>query len=122
MMIDHIGLVVSDYRKSLEFYRRCLAPLEIELIAEDEGWVGFGRDGKPDFWFGPAEQAQAPMHIAFHADSRTAVDRFYAAAIAAGALDNGAPGIRANYHRDYYGAFVFDPDGNNIEAVCHRPE
>lgn len=122
MIIDHIGIGVSDYEKSKQFYTQCLAPLDIELVMEVEGWAGFGRDSKPAFWFGPDEQAQIPMHIAFSADNRSQVDRFYQAALAAGATDNGAPGIRADYHPNYYAAFVYDPDGHNIEAVCHKPE
>lgn len=119
MIIDHIGLSVSDYNKSKDFYRQSLAPLGIEPVMEIEGWVGFGRQGKPEFWFGSDGQPHAPMHIAFAADNREQVDRFYEAAIAAGGKDNGKPGIREIYHPDYYGAFVFDPDGHNIEAVCH---
>ncbi len=121
MIIDHIGLGISDYARSLEFYRQALAPLGIELIVEIEGWAGLGRNGKAEFWFGPDDQIQRPMHIAFHADDRDAVDAFYQAALGAGGRDNGAPGIRAIYHPDYYGAFVLDPDGHNVEAVCHRP-
>lgn len=121
MIIDHIGFVISDLARSKNFYSSCLAPLGIELVAEVEGWVGFGRNDKPDLWFGPGGEAHQPMHIAFEADSRAAVDQFYQAAIAAGARDNGAPGVREIYHPDYYGAFVLDPDGHNIEAVCHQP-
>ena len=122
MIIDHIGLVVSDHDKSLNFYRQCLEPLGIRPLAEDADWVGFGADGKPEFWFGPGGEAQRPMHIAFTAASRAEVDAFYAAALTAGGSDNGAPGIRAVYHPNYYGAFVIDPDGHNVEAVCHHPE
>ena len=122
MIIDHIGFAISDFEASKNFYRRSLAPLGIELVMEIEGWAGFGRDGKPELWFGPGDEAHAPMHLAFGADNRAAVDRFYEAAIAAGGKDNGAPGIREIYHPDYYGAFVLDPDGHNVEAVCHSPE
>lgn len=121
MIIDHVGIVISDYERSKRFYTQCLAPLGIELVMEVEGWAGFGRDGKPEFWFGPDGQAHIPMHIAFSADNRNQVDRFYQAALAANATDNGAPGIRAHYHPNYYAAFVYDPDGHNIEAVCHKP-
>ncbi len=121
MIIDHIGLSVSDYSRSLEFYRRALAPLGIELVVEIDGWAGLGCDGKAEFWFGPDAEVQRPMHIAVHADDRAAVDAFYQAALDAGGRDNGAPGVRAIYHADYYGAFVLDPDGHNVEAVCHRP-
>ena len=121
MIIDHIGLSVSNYTRSLDFYLRALAPLGIELIVEVEGWAGLGRAGKAEFWFGPDATVQHPMHIAFSAADRAAVDAFYQAALEAGGQDNGAPGIRAIYHPDYYGAFVLDPDGHNVEAVCHHP-
>lgn len=87
-----------------------------------QGWAGFGKDGKPEFWFGTHAQAQNPMHIAFVAETRSQVDAFHAAALEAGAKDNGPPGVRGIYHANYYGAFVVGPDGHNIEAVCHRPE
>ena len=108
---------------SKAFYLACLEPLGIELVVEleDENWVGLGRDGKGEFWFGPDDKVQHPMHIAFRADTRAQVDAFYQAALAAGGQDNGAPGVREIYHPDYYGAFVLDPDGHNIEAVCHHP-
>ena len=122
MIIDHLGIAVSNYAASKQFYSLCLAPLEISLVMEVQGWGGFGRDGKPDLWFGESDQAHSPMHIAFAAKSRAQVDQFYQAALAAGASDNGAPGLRPEYHENYYGAFVFDPDGHNIEAVCHLPE
>ncbi len=122
MIIDHMGFVVSDYECSKRFYTQCLAPLGIALVKEVEGWAGFGRDDKPEFWFGAGGDAHKPMHIAFAAESRDQVERFHRAALAAGGQDNGPPGIRAIYHPDYYGAFVFDPDGHNIEAVCHKPE
>lgn len=121
MIIDHVGLAVSDAARSQAFYSRALAPLGIEKLMEIDGWAGFGREGKPEFWFGEGEQAQAPMHLAFSAASREAVDAFHAAALAAGGSDNGAPGLRAIYHPNYYGAFVLDPDGHNVEAVCHLP-
>lgn len=119
MIIDHIGLAISNYENSKNFYQQALAPLGIELVAEFDGWAGFGKDGKPDFWFGEDEAAHQPMHIAFVAESRDQVDQFYKAAIEAGTKDNGKPGVREMYHPDYYGAFVIDPDGHNIEAVCH---
>lgn len=122
MIIDHIGLVISDYEKSKKFYMQCLAPLQIELVMEVEGWAGLGRNQKPEFWFGPHGEAHKPMHIAFAAESREQVDQFYDAALKAGGSDNGAPGLRELYHPNYYGAFVLDPDGHNIEAVCHKPE
>ena len=122
MIIDHIGVAVSDPEKSRAFYTQALAPLGMEILMEAEGWVGFGREGMAGFWIGPAEAPQRPMHFAFSAGDRGQVDRFHAAALAAGGKDNGAPGIREIYHPNYYAAFVIDPDGHNIEAVCHRPE
>ena len=122
MPIDHIGLAISDVKISKAFYTKALAPLGIVPVGEDQGWVGFGKNGIGDFWFGEGDKIQHPMHIAFAAESREQVNQFYEAAIAAGAKDNGKPGIRAIYHPDYYGAFVTDPDGHNIEAVCHHGE
>lgn len=89
---------------------------------EIKGWAGFGKKGKPEFWFGLSGDVNKPMHIAFAADNHASVDAFYTAAIKAGAKANGAPGLREIYHPNYYGAFVLDPDGHNIEAVCHKPE
>jgi len=122
MIIDHIGLAVSDYEKSKDFYLSVLSPLGITLVAEVQGWAGFGKDGKPEFWFGKYEKIQNPMHIAFLASNREEVNKFYDAAISAGAKGNGEPGVREIYHPNYYGAFVIDPDGHNIEAVCHSEE
>ena len=122
MLIDHIGFSVMDYQRSKRFYTRCLAPLKLELIIEIEGWAGFGRGEKAELWFGEDSRPQRPMHIAFVAEDRASVDRFYQAGIDAGAGDNGAPGLRPAYHQHYYGAFLIDPDGHNIEAVCHLPE
>ena len=122
LIVDHIGFVVSDHKKSKAFYLKSLAPLGIEPIAEDQGWSGFGKRGesKAEFWFGEDETSHcSPIHIALLAESRDKVDQFYEAAIAAGGKDNGRPGLRAHYHANYYGAFVIDPDGNNIEAVFH---
>jgi catechol 2,3-dioxygenase-like lactoylglutathione lyase family enzyme len=122
MIIDHVGLAVSDSQRSRAFYTAALAPLGIGLVMEAEGWTGYGRAGKPEFWFGEGGEPQRPMHIAFAALNRKQVDAFHAAALAAGGTDNGPPGIREIYHPDYYGAFVLDPDGHNIEAVCHLPD
>ena len=123
MIIDHLGIAVSDYDKCLTFYTKVLAPLEIFPVIEIEGWAGFGNNkDKAEFWFGPDEKPQTLLHIAFLAENRQQVDAFYTAAIVAGATCNGEPGIREIYHPNYYGAFVIDPDGNNIEAVCHNPE
>ncbi|MEM7376551.1 MAG: VOC family protein [Pseudomonadota bacterium] len=121
MVVDHIGLAVSDLAESKAFFARSLAPLGITMMAEDDGWVGFGRGDLAAFWFGEDDSPRGPMHIAFAAESRLQVDRFHAAALAAGAEDNGAPGVRPQYHAHYYGAFVIGPDGHNIEAVCHDP-
>jgi len=129
--LDHIGINGSDYTTSKRFYEKALAPLGITVAMEYGKACGFGRDGKPDFWIGEGttrfqkdEQLRpiTPVHICFAARSRAEVDAFYQAAIAAGGRDNGAPGLRPEYHQNYYGAFVIDPDGHNIEAATHRPE
>jgi catechol 2,3-dioxygenase-like lactoylglutathione lyase family enzyme len=121
-MLDHIALTVSGYEHSKRFYQSALAPLGYVLIMEhDISGSGFGRDGKPDFWIQSGDPS-GPIHVAFSAADRTTVDQFHGAAVAAGAKNNGAPGPRPEYHPTYYGAFVVDPDGNNVEAVCHRPE
>jgi len=122
MILDHLCLAVEDFERSKAFYRQVLAPLGIDKIVEMQGWAGFGRDGKPEFWFGQGREPQPPLHFAFSAENRAQVREFHAAAIEAGATDNGAPGVRDHYHPEYYGAFVLDPDGHNIEAVCHRSE
>ncbi|WLB54106.1 VOC family protein [Bradyrhizobium sp. 521_C7_N1_3] len=128
-MIDHLGFSVTDYERAKAFYAKALAPLDYSLImevtAEQTGHAaaaGFGANGKPDLWFGAEGAMNKPVHIAILAKDRATVDAFYKAAIAAGGRDNGAPGIRPHYHANYYGAFVLDPDGHNIEAVCHAPE
>jgi catechol 2,3-dioxygenase-like lactoylglutathione lyase family enzyme len=120
-MLDHIGIGVKDPLASKAFYESALKPLGIAVIMDFGEAVGFGSDGKPYFWFGKSAEA-SKTHVAFAAPDRKTVDAFYAAAIAAGGKDNGKPGIRAEYHPTYYGAFVLDPDGHNIEAVCHLPE
>ena len=122
MILDHIGLAVRDFAKSSTFFRRSLAPLGIQTVLEGEGWAMLGKEGRPEFWIGVHGIPPGPIHIAFAAENREQVRAFHRAALAAGGRDNGAPGIRTKYHPDYYGAFVFDPDGHNIEAVCHRPE
>ncbi|AJG21593.1 VOC family protein [Cupriavidus basilensis] len=128
-MIDHTGVVVSDFAKSRAFYTAALAALgfikNMELPASVTGHTdvaGFGPPEKPEFWISNGTPNQPPLHIAFRADSRSQVDAYYKAALAAGGRDNGAPGLRPHYHPNYYGAFVLDPDGHNIEAVCHAPE
>jgi len=126
-MIDHTGLNVSDFRRGRAFYLGALAPLGYQLIKElppnlaPEGAIGLGVPPKSDFWIAGGKPQSPPLHVAFRASSRAAVDAFYKAAIAAGGRDNGPPGIRAHYHPNYYGAYVLDPDGHNIEAVCHDP-
>jgi catechol 2,3-dioxygenase-like lactoylglutathione lyase family enzyme len=120
-MIDHLGLQVSDLERSKAFYAKALQPLGYGVIMEFPGAVGLGAQGKPDFWIGPGETG-GRAHVAFVSPDRKTVDAFHAAAMAAGGKDNGGPGLRPQYHANYYGAFVFDPDGNNIEAVCHQPE
>lgn len=121
-MLDHIGIDVSDYENSKEFYKAALAPLGYGLIMEVYGYAGFGADGKPDFWIHGGTVTTPQIHIAFKSKNRATVSAFYEAAINAGGKDNGPPGIRAMYHPHYFGAFVLDPDGHNIEAVCHDPE
>jgi len=127
-LIDHTGLQVSDFAKSKTFYAAALAPLGYQAIMElpasvtgHGDVVGFGVPPKPDFWVAAGSPNTPPIHVAFRAANRAAVDAFYKAALLAGGRDNGAPGPRPHYHPDYYGAFVLDPDGHNIEAVCHDP-
>jgi len=126
-MIDHIGFSVSDYARAKAFYEMALKPLGYVLVMEvqqhenDAPAAGFGANGKPDFWIGGEGGLNKPVHVAITAKDRATVDAFYQAAMAAGGKDNGAPGVRAHYHPNYYGAFVRDADGNNIEAVCHAP-
>jgi catechol 2,3-dioxygenase-like lactoylglutathione lyase family enzyme len=127
-VIDHIGIPVSDYARAKAFYSAALAPLGYALLREVQQHgstspaAGFGADNKPDFWIGGEGGLNRPVHVAIAAKTRSAVDAFYQAALAAGATDNGPPGLRPHYHPNYYAAFVFDPDGHNIEAVCHSAE
>ena len=128
-MIDHIGFPVSDYAKSKAFYAKALAPLGYSLVMEVGAEVteshapaaGFGTGGKPDFWIGGEGSLEKALHVAIVAKDRATVDAFHCAALAAGGKDNGTPGLRPHYHANYYAAFVLDPDGHNIEAVCHAP-
>jgi catechol 2,3-dioxygenase-like lactoylglutathione lyase family enzyme len=127
-MLDHVGFPVADYQRAKSFYLKALAPLGYTLVMEVEQVTekghpaaGFGADGKPDFWIGGEGRLNHAIHIALHAKNRASVNAFYHAALAAGGQDNGAPGLRPYYHPNYYGAFVLDPDGHNIEAVCHAP-
>jgi len=127
-MIDHTGLVASDFAKSKAFYEQALGAIGYKLLMElpvavtgHTDVAGFGEPPKPDFWVSRGKPNRPPLHVAFRVANRALVDAFYATALAAGGRDNGAPGLRPHYHPDYYGAFVLDPDGHNIEAVCHEP-
>jgi catechol 2,3-dioxygenase-like lactoylglutathione lyase family enzyme len=122
-VIDHVTATVSDVESAKTFYEKALEPLGYKLAMAGEGYAGFGsgEGAMPDFWLGTRPERGA-SHVAFTAPDRATVDRFYEAAMAAGGTDNGPPGIRADYHENYYGAYVHDADGNNIEAVCHKPE
>lgn len=126
-MIDHIGFRVTDIAAARSFYMAALAPLDIHLLVEvtdtmtggHGAHLGFGRDSRPFFWVGTGGAAVSGVHVAFTAHDRATVDAFHAAALRAGGRDNGAPGLRPQYHPGYYGAFALDADGNNIEAVFH---
>jgi catechol 2,3-dioxygenase-like lactoylglutathione lyase family enzyme len=121
-MIDHVTANVGDFQQAKRFYEQALAPLGYSVQMEFESAAGFGSgEGIPDFWIGSNPERGA-THVAFTAKDRAAVDSFYKAAVAAGAQDNGPPGVRAHYHENYYAAYVHDPDGNNLEAVSHQPE
>ena len=131
MIVDHVGFGVSDYPRAKRFYTEALAPLGFALVMEvspeqNEGgkvWAcGFGKNGKPEFWIGSDGKTTPPLHVAFVVDDRAAVRAFHEAALRAGGRDNGAPGLRPQYHPNYYSAFVFDLDGHNVEAVCHAAE
>jgi len=120
-MLDHVTIGVVDLKRAQGFYDKALKPVGIKrLYGKDGVFSGYGIGTKAFFWIAVREVAQTGAHIAFTAASRPAVDAFYKAALAAGGVDNGAPGPRPHYHADYYGAFVLDPDGHNIEAVCHE--
>jgi catechol 2,3-dioxygenase-like lactoylglutathione lyase family enzyme len=129
-VIDHVGFPVSDYERSKGFYAQALAPLGYALVMEIDGThtesrapaAGFGPPGKPDFWIGGEGSLKRPLHIAIAAADRASVDAFHVAALRAGGRDNGSPGLRPQYHDAYYAAFVLDPDGHNIEAVCHAED
>jgi catechol 2,3-dioxygenase-like lactoylglutathione lyase family enzyme len=128
-MIDHTGVVVSDFSRSKAFYLAALRPIGYDLLAEIPASVtghadvaGFGEPPKPDFWISRGNANKPPIHVAFRVSSRAIVDAFFKSALAAGGRDNGAPGLRPHYHPNYYGAFILDPDGHNIEAVCHAAE
>jgi len=126
-ILDHIGFAVTDVARSKAFYEKALAPLGIKALFEvtaemtgGEAHCGFGRD-HPEFWIGTGRRLNGVLHVAFTAPSRAVVDAFHKAALEAGGKDNGKPGVRPHYHPNYYGAFVLDPDGHNIEVVCHLP-
>ena len=128
-MLDHIGFAVTEFDRSKRFYQTALAPLSITLLVEFTpeqtglgSHAGFGANDKAFFWIGNQGRPTHATHVAFVANSRAAVDAFHREALRIGGRDNGAPGLRPHYHANYYGAFVLDPDGNNIEAVCHQPE
>ena len=128
-MIDHTGVVVSDFERAKRFYSQALAPIDYTLVLEFPASVtghadvaGYGEPEKADFWISRGKPNRPPVHVAFRVQERRVVDAFYSAAISAGGRDNGPPGLRAHYHPDYYGAFVLDPDGHNIEVVCHEPQ
>ena len=127
-MIDHTGLVVSDCPKSKAFYTAALAPLGYSLLMEFPATesspeiAGFGEPPEADFWILAGTPNKPPIHVAFRVETRAKVRAFHEAALAAGGADNGAPDIREHYHANYYAAYVLDPDGHNIEAVCHAPE
>jgi catechol 2,3-dioxygenase-like lactoylglutathione lyase family enzyme len=129
VMFDHVGFAVSNLKTSKFFYDEALKPLGIsimfeltpEMTGDPDSHYGYGAE-RPQFWIGPGPKPPSSVHVAFAAKTRKLVDEFYKAALAVGGTDNGAPGLRPHYHEHYYGAFVRDPDGNNIEAVCHTPE
>jgi catechol 2,3-dioxygenase-like lactoylglutathione lyase family enzyme len=120
-MLDHIGFPVSDFARSKAFYIAALAPLKLVCVTLGDDDAGFGYPGRPQFWIGAGKPFTGRLHVAFLADDRAAVQAFYDAALKAGGTDNGAPGLRPEYHASYYAAFVLDPDGHNVEAVCHFP-
>lgn len=121
-MFDHVGLGVGNIEASREFLLRALQPLGVQLAMDGPNSVGLGVAGKPSLWLYATQAVSPPLHLAFTAGTRAAVDDFYHAAIAAGARDNGPPGLRPHYHANYYAAFVIGPDGHNLEAVCHLPQ
>jgi catechol 2,3-dioxygenase-like lactoylglutathione lyase family enzyme len=119
-MLDHVTIGVTDLARSRDFYDATLAPIGItRMAAEGDRFAGYGADGRAFFWIGLRQTAIGSAHIAFAVADRRSVDHFHAAGVAAGGRDHGAPGLRPHYHARYYGAFILDPDGHNIEAVCH---
>lgn len=120
-MFDHMGFAVRDFAKSRAFYEAALRPLGMTAMREGEGWVAFGKGDHTQLWIGTYGPPPGKFHFAFAAGDRQSVDAFYKAAINAGGRDNGPPGPRPDYTENYYAAFVFDPDGHNVEAVCRNP-
>jgi catechol 2,3-dioxygenase-like lactoylglutathione lyase family enzyme len=121
-VIDHVAFYVSDLERSRRFYEQALAPLGYGVAFEMEGMVAWGPEGYPRFAVRVGKEPSTTGHVAFTTEDRGTVDAFFAAGTAAGGTDNGAPGVREHYHPTYYAAFVGDPDGNNVEVVCHKPE
>jgi len=121
-VLDHVIINVSDFDGSRAFYTQALEPLGVGVVMEFGQMCGFGEDGKPYLWIAERDEPSAPVHVALAAPDHDAVDAFHRAALAAGGTENGEPGMRPHYHQNYYGAFVLDADGNNIEAVCHYPD
>ena len=121
-MFDHIAFPVADLAVARAFYVAALAPLDIGVAADYGEVIGIGREGRPQLWISASEKPVGRLHLAFSAKNREEVRAFHEAALNAGAADNGGPGLRLNYHPNYYGAFVIDPSGHNIEVVCHSPE
>ena len=120
-MIDHISLRVQDFSRAVDFYKSALAPLGYKVLMEFPNVAGMGADGKADLWIMQSEQQPSPTHIAINGE-RPQINAFHEAALSSGGSDNGPPGLRLDYHPNYYAAFVLDPEGNNIEVVCHAPE
>lgn len=122
MIFDHLGFGVKDFVASKAFFVEALKPLGIEIVMEGDNWAMMGSRGRPEFWFGTLIAAPGPLHLAFKAKNREAVQAFHEKALAFGGVDNGPPGLREHYHAHYYAAFVIAPDGHNIEAVCHTSQ
>lgn len=121
-MFDHVVFGVSNYEASKTFYLNALAPIGLSIVLEGPLGIELSADGKTSLCLFQTEEKPARLHLAFRADAREQVDEFYRAALAAGGKDNGAPGLRLRYHADYYAAFVIDPDGHNVEMVCHQAQ
>ena len=121
-MFDHIGIAATDLAASQAFYLAALEPIGVSVVMRDGSAIGLGQGSKPSFWVGVDGAQVAPMHLAFRAENRAQVQEFHRKALAAGGRDNGPPGLRPEYHANYYAAFVIGPDGHNLEVVCHRPE